>query len=1120
MRNPQVKPAGRSCTALQRSLALTLVAVATVLLNGCAGVLSGTNTPPPTLSITSVQAVSTTTNSSQIIWTTNVAADSAVDYGTTPSYGTSTPVDPTMVTSHQVALSGLAAGTTYYYQVRSTDSKSNHGNSGGHKFGTAGFSVSGTITPSQGANGATVTLSGTSGATTTTNGSGSYTFPGLASGSYVVTPTNTGYTFTPASRNVTVGTTNVTGVDFTASGTTAAPTITTQPASQTVTAGQTATFSVVATGTAPLNYQWQKNGTNISGATSASYTTAATTSADSGSTFDVVVNNSAGSVTSTAATLTVTAAAVAPTITTQPANQTVTAGQTATFRVTATGTAPLSYQWQKNGANITGATSAGYTTPATTAADSGSKFDVVVSNTAGSVTSNAASLTVNAATSGMFGHISIVVEENTNYSSVTSSSMPYLAGLMTQYGLATQYYANTHPSIGNYEMLTTGQVLTNTDTQTPSSFPVSADNVVRELVAAGKTWKAYAESLPSVGYLGGDTTSGGGQYYVRHVPVAYFTDVQNSSAQQQNLVPFTQFATDLAAGNLPNYSFITPNGCDDAHDCALSTADTWLKSNIDPLLKNSTFQKDGLLIVVFDESGNDNTNGGGRVVCALISPAFSKLGYQSTTVYQHQSLLRLTLEGLGVTVLPGASSSAPAMWEFFGTSGGGPSPLAITTTSLPNGTVGQAYSTQLSATGGTSPYSWSISSGSLPVGLSLSPAGVISGTPTAAGAPTFTVSVSDATSQAASHNFTLTVGSAVAAACTLYVSPSGSDSNPGTLSAPWQTPQKAAGSATAGHTVCFRGGTYPQTVTSGYQQTFNNSGSAGNPIVFTNYPGEVALIQGSTRINGSYLTFRGTPQGTGSCDAINQCGLIFEGSQGYNIDGIDICCATNSNSNFVTFDHVEIRKATYHAGLYQEGCNNAIIGSYVHDNGAFNANRSEDNGIYWSVTSPGCTNGGLIANNLVENNYSKGIQLYNGGSATSPAYVTVTENTSVNNGAQGAVVWGDHNVFVNNILYNNNNLSGGSAAGAQAGLYSGSANLLDHNLTFDPTGNSGWDNPAGCCITNNQQGDPLFLNASGLNWHILSTSPAVGFSNMNYIQPVDKDGVSRNGTPAAGAYQP
>src|SRR5205814_7825422 len=92
---------------------------------------------------------------------------------------------------------------------------------------------------------------------------------------------------------------------------------------------------------------------------------------------------------------------------------------------------------------------------------------------------------------------------------------------------------------------------------------------------------------------------------------------------------------------------------------------------------------------------------------------------------------------------------------------------------------------------------------------------------------------------------------------------------------------------------------------------------------------------------------------------------------------------------------------------------------------------------------------------------------------SSPANVTVTENTSVNNGAQGAVVWGDHNVFVNNILYNNNNLSGGAAAGAQGGLYAGLANFLDHNLTFDPAGNSGWDNPAGCCIINNKQVDPL-----------------------------------------------
>ena len=175
-----------------------------------------------------------------------------------------------------------------------------------------------------------------------------------------------------------------------------APSIATQPSNQTVTAGQTATFTVVANGTAPLTYQWQKNGANIAGATSASYTTSATTTSDSGSTFDVVVSNSAGTAASNSATLTVNAAPVAPTITTQPSNQTVTAGQTATFSVAASGTAPLSYQWNKNGAPISGTSSSSYTTPTTTTSDNGALFTVVLSNAIGSVTSNAATLNVNA----------------------------------------------------------------------------------------------------------------------------------------------------------------------------------------------------------------------------------------------------------------------------------------------------------------------------------------------------------------------------------------------------------------------------------------------------------------------------------------------------------------------------------------------------------------------------------------------------------------------------------------------------------------------------------------------------------------------------------------------------
>jgi hypothetical protein len=172
-------------------------------------------------------------------------------------------------------------------------------------------------------------------------------------------------------------------------------TITAQPQSQSVVAGRSATFSVVATGSGTLTYQWNKNGTSIGGATGASYTTPATTSADNNAQFSVAVTDSDGSMTSNPAILTVTAGSVAPSITTQPANRTVTAGQTATFSVTATGTAPLTYQWMKNNAVISGANSASYTTPATTASDNNAQFAVTVTNSVSSATSNAATLTVN-----------------------------------------------------------------------------------------------------------------------------------------------------------------------------------------------------------------------------------------------------------------------------------------------------------------------------------------------------------------------------------------------------------------------------------------------------------------------------------------------------------------------------------------------------------------------------------------------------------------------------------------------------------------------------------------------------------------------------------------------------
>jgi phosphatidylinositol-3-phosphatase len=253
----------------------------------------------------------------------------------------------------------------------------------------------------------------------------------------------------------------------------------------------------------------------------------------------------------------------------------------------------------------------------------------------------------------------VVLEENHSYSEVIgNSAMPYLNSLASQYGLASQYFANTHPSIGNYFMLTTGQLVTNDD---GFAGTVGVDNIVRELIAAGKTWKSYAESIPSTGYTGSDLYP----YAKRHNPFSYFTDVVNSSSQLNNLVSLSQFSSDLANEQLPTLSYLVPNLLDDAHDGTLQLADAWLQNNIAPLMSSPTFQKDGLLIIVFDEAEtNDSTHGGGHVAAVIISPK-AKQGYQSTALYQHQSTLRLILQGLGIQTYPAAASTAPDMAEFF-----------------------------------------------------------------------------------------------------------------------------------------------------------------------------------------------------------------------------------------------------------------------------------------------------------------------------------------------------------------------------------------------------------------------------------------------------------------------
>jgi glucose/arabinose dehydrogenase len=171
----------------------------------------------------------------------------------------------------------------------------------------------------------------------------------------------------------------------------ASPVITTHPANQTVLQGQTATFNVSATGTAPFSYQWQRNMVNIAGTNSSSYTTPATVFADNGAKFRCLVTNSVSTANSNEATLTVNAP---PNIIGNPSDQTVTQGQPVTFSVSAGGSTPFTYQWQRNMANISGATSSSYSISVTASADNGAKFRCVVTNGFGNANSNEANLTV------------------------------------------------------------------------------------------------------------------------------------------------------------------------------------------------------------------------------------------------------------------------------------------------------------------------------------------------------------------------------------------------------------------------------------------------------------------------------------------------------------------------------------------------------------------------------------------------------------------------------------------------------------------------------------------------------------------------------------------------------
>jgi hypothetical protein len=250
-------------------------------------------------------------------------------------------------------------------------------------------------------------------------------------------------------------------------------------------------------------------------------------------------------------------------------------------------------------------------------------------------------------------HVIIVWLENHEYGSVTASSMPYYYGLLHTYGQATSYYAVTHPSLPNYLAVWSGSTQGVTDDNIHNLSAVSLSN---QLTAAGLSWRAYMQDYPGTGCFTGSSNTGGtdgpgvsGTYVRKHNPPMSFTYVSGSATQCGNVQPLARFDPSV------NVAFVSPNLCNDAHDCSLTTADNFLKGFL-PSVFNAPDWAHTALFVSFDE-GSTNTNGGGHVTMLVARPGLS--GFTSATVHNHYGMLRTVEDTFGLGCLANSCTAAP-----------------------------------------------------------------------------------------------------------------------------------------------------------------------------------------------------------------------------------------------------------------------------------------------------------------------------------------------------------------------------------------------------------------------------------------------------------------------------
>lgn len=247
--------------------------------------------------------------------------------------------------------------------------------------------------------------------------------------------------------------------------------------------------------------------------------------------------------------------------------------------------------------------------------------------------------------------------ENHSYSQVVGySGAPYENSLIDKCGLATNYHGVAHPSLPNYMAATGGSTAGITDDCSPSS---SCRSTGQSIFEQAGSWRSYEESMPS---NCDQTTSG--EYAVKHNPAAYYTRIHSQCRQSD--VPFGtsssgRFVSDVDSGHLPAFSFVTPNLCNDTHDCPVTTGDGWLHAVVGRITSSATYRAGRTAIFITWDEGYDNANHVPTIVVAPTVPA----GRKSSVSFNHYSLLRTAEEMLGLPLL-GEAAHASSMRSAFG----------------------------------------------------------------------------------------------------------------------------------------------------------------------------------------------------------------------------------------------------------------------------------------------------------------------------------------------------------------------------------------------------------------------------------------------------------------------